>query len=187
MIRRLARGADRALFEPAVIGTGPPRGRPPTDLRMLGGGLGIARARAPRRDLPPEAGPWGSVDRQVRRWTLSRLSEPMPEAPNAADGAPERLQLIGSAHPPAAGARGAHTGLRVPPPPHAPARPRAGAGRPQGRGEPAMGTASPGLGRSRAGLSTGIRLRTNGAGPPAAAGITGEAGAKGRPMSPTAR
>ncbi|PHR68912.1 MAG: hypothetical protein COA64_16745 [Henriciella sp.] len=104
-----------AFFAPFVIETGPKRGRPPKDhRRVLDGVFWIARTGSPWRDLPESFGPWASVCRQFRRWTLAGVWDVILEALNEAEGSPDSVQMIDStiarAHHCAAGARG---GFRI--------------------------------------------------------------------------
>ncbi len=86
-----------AFFEPFVIETGPKRGRPPDDHRLvLDGVFWIARPGAAWRDLPEEFGKWGSVYRQFRRWSVAGVWDAMLEALNAASVAPSSVQMIDS-------------------------------------------------------------------------------------------
>ena len=114
MIRGLMSDAEWAFFEPFVIETGPKRGRPPRNHRLvLDGVFWIARTGAQWRDLPDYFGSWSSVYRQFRRWTLSGLWDLLLEVLNDTEDVPASLQMIDStivrAHHCAAGARG---GLR---------------------------------------------------------------------------
>jgi transposase len=100
-----------AFFAPFMIETGPRRGRPPRDHRLvLDGVFWIARTGAPWRDLPDHFGKWSSVYRQFRRWSLTGLWDLLLEALNDTEGVPDSLQMIDStivrAHHCAAGARG---------------------------------------------------------------------------------
>jgi len=100
-----------AFFAPFVIETGPRRGRPPKDHRLvLDGVFWIARTGAPWRDLPDHFGKWSSVYRQFRRWSLAGLWDLLLEALNDTEGVSDGLQMIDStivrAHHCAAGARG---------------------------------------------------------------------------------
>jgi transposase len=110
----VARGlmSDRewAFFEPFVIETGPKRGRPAGNHRLvLDGVFWIARTGAPWRDLPEEFGKWSSVYRQFRRWSVAGLWDAMLEALNATEAAQSRVQMIDStivrAHQHASGAK----------------------------------------------------------------------------------
>ncbi|WP_348672366.1 IS5 family transposase [uncultured Abyssibacter sp.] len=135
-----------AFFAPFVIESGPKRGRPPKDHRLvLDGVFWIARTGSPWRDLPETFGPWASVYRQFRRWTLAGIWDLILEALNEAEGSLHSVQMIDStvarAHHCAAGGKG--------------------------------GIQDQGLGRSRGGFSTKIHLKTNGAGLPIAVEITG--------------
>lgn len=57
-----------------VIETGPKRGRPPRDHRLvLDGIFWVARTEAPWRELPEEFGNWSSVYRQFLRWNRAGL------------------------------------------------------------------------------------------------------------------
>jgi len=111
LIRDLMNDDEWAFFEPFLIETGPKRGRPPRDHRLvLDGIFWIARTGAQWRDLPDHFGKWGSVYRQFRRWTLSGLWELLLEALNDTEDVPNSVQMIDStivrAHHCAAGARG---------------------------------------------------------------------------------
>ncbi len=106
------------FFAPFVIGTGRNRGRPPKDhRRVLDGVFWIARTGSPWRDLPESFGPWASVYRQFRRWTLAGIWDVILEAPNEAEGSPDSVQMIDStiarAHHCAAGAKGGGFRIRV--------------------------------------------------------------------------
>lgn len=146
MARNLMSDEEWAFFAPFVIESGPKRGRPPKDHRLvLDGVFWIARTGSPWRDLPETFGPWASVYRQFRRWTLAGIWDLILEALNEAEGSLHSVQMIDStvarAHHCAAGERG--------------------------------GIQDQGLGRSRGGFSTKIHLKTNGAGLPIAVEITG--------------
>ena len=111
MARDLMSDKEWAFFAPFVIETGPKRGRPPKDhRRVLDGVFWIARTGSPWRDLPDSFGPWASVYRQFRRWTLAGVWDVILEALNEAEGSPNSVQMIDStiarAHHCAAGARG---------------------------------------------------------------------------------
>src|SRR5215212_4058284 len=98
------------FFEPFVIETGPKRGRPAGNHRLvLDGVFWIARTGAPWRDLPEEFGKWSSVYRQFRRWSVSGLWDAMLEALNATEAAQSSVQMIDStivrAHQHASGAK----------------------------------------------------------------------------------
>ena len=104
-----------AFFAPFVIESGPKRGRPPKDHRLvLDGVFWIARTGSPWRDLPETFGPWASVYRQFRRWTLAGIWDLILEALNEAEGSLHSVQMIDStvarAHHCAAGERG---GFRI--------------------------------------------------------------------------
>jgi transposase len=104
-----------AFFELFVIVRGPKRGRPAGNHRLvLDGVFWIARTGAPWRDLPGYFGPWSSVYRQFRRWSMSGLWDAMLEALNASGAVQSSVQMIDStivrAHQHAAGAKG---GLRA--------------------------------------------------------------------------
>jgi len=111
LIRGLMSDEEWAFFAPFVIETGPRRGRPPKDHRLvLDGVFWIARTGAPWRDLPDHFGKWSSVYRQFRRWSLAGLWDLLLEALNDTEGVSDGLQMIDStivrAHHCAAGARG---------------------------------------------------------------------------------
>lgn len=115
LVRDLMSDAEWAFFAPFVIETGPKRGRPPRNhRRVLDGVFWIARTGSPWRDLPESFGPWASVYRQFRRWTLAGIWDVILEALNEAEGSPDSVQMIDStiarAHHSAAGARG---GFRI--------------------------------------------------------------------------
>lgn len=110
MVRGLMSDKEWAIFEPFVIETGPKRGRPPSDHRLvLDGVFWIARTGAPWRDLPGEFGKWGSVYRQFRRRSIAGVWDAMLEALNATGIAPSSVQMIDStivrAHQHALGAK----------------------------------------------------------------------------------
>lgn len=114
MIRGLMSDEEWAFFAPFVIESGPRRGRPPSDHRLvLDGIFWIARTGAPWRDLPDHFGKWSSVYRQFRRWTLSGLWDILLEALNESAAVPDTVQMIDStivrAHHHAAGAKGGLT------------------------------------------------------------------------------
>ncbi len=99
-----------AYFEPFVTETGPKRGRPASNHRLvLDGVFWIARTGAPWRDLPEEFGHWNSVYRQFRRWSVAGLWDAMLEALNATGAAQSGVQMIDStivrAHQHASGAK----------------------------------------------------------------------------------
>ena len=111
LTRDLMSDEEWAFFAPFVIETGPKRGRPPKDhRRVLDGVFWIARTGSAWRDLPESFGPWASVYRQFRRWTLAGVWDVILEALNEAEGSPDSVQMIDStvarAHQHAAGARG---------------------------------------------------------------------------------
>ena len=111
MIRDLMSDDEWAFFEPFLIETGPRRGRPPRDHRLvLDGIFWIARTGAQWRDLPDHFGKWGSVYRQFRRRTISGIWELLLEALNDTEDVPHSVQMIDStiirAHHCAAGAKG---------------------------------------------------------------------------------
>ena len=111
MARNLMSDEEWAFFAPFVIETGPKRGRPPKDHRLvLDGVFWIARTGSPWRDLPETFGPWASVYRQFRRWTLSGIWDLILEALSEAEGSLHSVQMIDStitrAHHCAAGERG---------------------------------------------------------------------------------
>lgn len=110
MARGLMSDKEWAYFEPFVTETGPKRGRPASNHRLvLDGVFWIARTGAPWRDLPEEFGKWGSVYRQFRRWSVSGLWDALLEALNATDTAQSSVQMIDStivrAHQHASGAK----------------------------------------------------------------------------------
>lgn len=114
MIRDLMSDDEWGFFEPFLIETGPKRGRPPRNHRLvLDGVFWIARTGAQWRDLPGYFGKWGSVYRQFRRWTVAGVWEILLEALNDTEDVPDSVQMIDStivrAHQCAAGAKG---GLR---------------------------------------------------------------------------
>ncbi|MEO1494629.1 MAG: IS5 family transposase [Pseudomonadota bacterium] len=134
------------FFGPFLIETGPKRGRPPRDHRLvLDGIFWIARTGAQWRDLPDHFGKWGSVYRQFRRWTISGIWELLLVALNDTEDVPNSVQMIDStivrAHHCAAGGKG--------------------------------GTQKEGLGRSKGGFTSKVHLRTNGGGLPMTVEITG--------------
>ena len=97
MARDLMSDEEWAFFAPFVIETGPKRGRPPKDhRRVLDGVFWIARTGSPWRDLPDSFGPWASVYRQFRRWTLAGVWDVILEALNEAEGSPDSVQMIDS-------------------------------------------------------------------------------------------
>ncbi len=111
MIRGLMSDEEWTFFEPFVILTGPKRGRPAGNHRLvLDGIFWIARTGTPWRDLPDYFGKWSSVYRQFRRWTLSGIGDILLEALNASEAVPDSVQMIDStivrAHHHAAGAKG---------------------------------------------------------------------------------
>ena len=115
MARNLMSDEEWAFFAPFVVETGPKRGRPPRNhRRVLDGVFWIARTGSPWRDLPESFGPWSTVYRQFRRWTLAGIWDVILEALNEAQGSPDSVQMIDStisrAHHSAAGARG---GFRI--------------------------------------------------------------------------
>jgi transposase len=100
-----------AYFEPFVTETGPKRGRPASNHRLvLDGVFWMARTGAPWRDLPEEFGKWGSVYRQFRRWSVAGLWDALLEALNATDAVQSSVQMIDStivrAHQHASGSKG---------------------------------------------------------------------------------
>jgi transposase len=108
--RGLMSDKEWAFFEPFVIETGPKRGRPAGNHRLvLDGVFWISRTGAPWRDLPEEFGKWGSVYRQFRRWSVAGLWDAMLEALNATEAAQSSVQMIDStivrAHQHASGAK----------------------------------------------------------------------------------
>jgi len=114
LIRGLMSDEEWAFFAPFVVESGPKRGRPPKDHRLvLDGVFWIARTGVQWRDLPDFFGKWSSVYRQFRRWTQSGLWDLLLEALNETEAIPDSLQMIDStivrAHHCAAGAKG---GLR---------------------------------------------------------------------------
>ncbi len=97
MVRGVMSDKEWAFFEPFVIETGPKRGRPPGDHRLvLDGVFWIARTGAPWRDLPEDFGKWGSVYRQFRRWSVAGVWDAMLEALNATGMAASSVQMIDS-------------------------------------------------------------------------------------------
>ena len=97
MARGLMSDKEWAFFEPFVIETGPKRGRPAANHRLvLDGVFWIARTGAPWRDLPEEFGKWSSVYRQFRRWSVAGLWDAMLEALNATEAAQSSVQMIDS-------------------------------------------------------------------------------------------
>jgi hypothetical protein len=118
--------------------------------------MGVLRA-VRDRDRPETFCPWGSVYRQFRRWTVSRIWDVIPEALNAAEGSLRSVRIIDSttAHHCAVGARGVFK-VRV-------LAAQAFGGRFFHRN--ARRAVSP--------YTTKIHLRTNGAGLPIALEITG--------------
>lgn len=101
--------AEWAFFEPFVVERGSRRGRRPRDhRRLLDGVFWIARTGTASRDLHNHFGPWNSVYRQFRRWTLAGVWDVMLEALNEAGEGHDSLQMIDStiirAHQHAAGA-----------------------------------------------------------------------------------
>ncbi len=110
MARGLMSDKEWAFFEPFVIETGPKRGRPASNHRLvLDGVFWIARTGAPWRDLPEEFGKWSSVYRQFRRWSVAGVWDAMLEALNATGAAQSSVQMIDStivrAHQHASGAK----------------------------------------------------------------------------------
>ena len=88
LARNLMSDEEWAFFAPFVIETGPKRGRPPKDHRLvLDGVFWIARTGSPWRDLPEEFGPWETVYGCFDRWN----------ADGTLDTILQRLQLSG--HP----------------------------------------------------------------------------------------
>jgi transposase len=86
-----------AFFEPFVIENGPRRGRRPRDHRLvLDGVFWIARTGTAWRDLHSDFGPWNSVYRQFRRWTLAGIWDVMLEAMNEAGAGHDSVQMIDS-------------------------------------------------------------------------------------------
>jgi transposase len=114
LIRGLMIDEEWAFFAPFMVESGPKRGRPPKDHRLvLDGVFWIARTGVQWRDLPDCFGQWSSVYRQFRRWTQSGLWDLLLDALNETEAIPDSLQMIDStfvrAHHCAAGAKG---GLR---------------------------------------------------------------------------
>ena len=106
MVRGLMSDKEWAYFEPFVIETGPKRGRPPGDHRLvLDGVFWIARTGAPWRDLPEEFGKWGSVYRQFRRWSVAGVWDAMLEALNATGMAPRPIRRWATSRSRASAAR----------------------------------------------------------------------------------
>lgn len=110
MARGLMSDKEWGFFEPFVVETGPKRGRPAGNHRLvLDGVFWIARTGAPWRDLPEEFGKWSSVYRQFRRWSVAGLWDAMLEALNATEAAQSSVQMIDStivrAHQHASGAK----------------------------------------------------------------------------------
>ena len=111
MVRGLMPDKEWAFFKPFVTVSGPKRGRPAGNHRLvLDGVFWIARTGAPWRDLPDHFGNWNSVYQQFRRWSVSGLWDAMLEALNATGAAQSSVQMIDStivrAHQHAAGAKG---------------------------------------------------------------------------------
>lgn len=111
MVRGLMSDKEWAFFKPFVTVSGPKRGRPADNHRLvLDGVFWIARTGAPWRDLPDRFGNWNSVYQQFRRWSVSGLWDTMLEALNATGAAQSSVQMIDStivrAHQHAAGAKG---------------------------------------------------------------------------------
>lgn len=110
MIRGLMSDEEWEFFEPFVTVRGRKSGRPAQNHRLLLDGVfWIARTGAPWRDLPDFFGPWNSVYRQFRRWTVSGLWDVMLEALNESGMGQDSLQMIDStivrAHQHAAGSK----------------------------------------------------------------------------------
>ena len=83
VVRGLMSDEGWAFFAPFVIETGPKRGHPPRDYRLvLDGVFWLARTGSAWRDLHDHFGKWGSVYRQFRRWTLSGIWDVMLAALN---------------------------------------------------------------------------------------------------------
>jgi len=112
MVARLLMSDEEwAIFAPFVTDNRSRGGRPPRDHRRnLDGIFWIGRTGSAWRDLPEEFGPWNSVYRQFRRWTLSGVWDVILEALTEADPDAAALQMIDStiirAHHCAAGAKG---------------------------------------------------------------------------------
>ncbi len=110
MARGLMSDKEWAYFEPYWTETGPKRGRPASNHRLvLDGVFWIARTGAPWRDLPEEFGNWNSVGQQFRRWSKAGLWDAILEAINTNDAAQSSVQMIDStivrAHQHASGAK----------------------------------------------------------------------------------
>lgn len=114
LARDLMSDEEWAFFERFILTVRAPKGRRPTNHRLvLDGIFWIARTCAPWRGLPAEFGKWSSVYRQFRRWTLAGLWEQIMDALNESGAVQHALQMIAStvvrARHQAAGAKG---GLR---------------------------------------------------------------------------
>jgi transposase len=97
LIRGFMSNEEWAFFAPFVFGSGPKRGRPPKDHRLvLDGVFLIARTGVQWRDLPDFFGNWSSVYREFRRWTQSGLWDLLLEALNGTEAIPNSLQMINS-------------------------------------------------------------------------------------------
>ena len=142
MIRNLMSDEGWAFFAPYVIESGPAWPSPRNHRLVLDGIFWIIRTGAQWRDLPSYFGPWSSVYRQFRRWTLSGLWDVLLEALNDTDDVPGRLQMLDST---VVRATIALPGQR--------------------------GPQKEGFGRSKGGFTTKVHLRTNAAGLPIAAEI----------------
>ncbi len=145
MSRGLISDEEWAVFAGFLDVPGEQGGRPPKDhRRVLYSILWIARTGAPWRDIPAEFGKWNSVAQQFRHWSVRRVG-------------------CGAAIP----CRQRQTSRLI-----ADDRQHHDPGTSLCRRHK-RGTQNEALGRSRGGFSTKIHLRTNAAGLPVAAVLTG--------------
>lgn len=85
---------ERAFFEGFILAARSPNRRKPTNHRLvLEGVFWSARTGSPGRDLRKEFGKWSSVYPQLRRCTLARMWEHIPEALNESRIVPDALQM----------------------------------------------------------------------------------------------
>lgn len=95
--RDLMSDDERAFFEGFMLAARSPNRRKPTNHRLvLDGVFWSARTGSPGRDLRKEFGKWSSVYHQLRRCTLARMWEQIPEALNESRIVPDALQIIDS-------------------------------------------------------------------------------------------